>query len=192
MQFARLTVSALTISIALLASPSLRAADIALADLQGITVNASIFYAGNFRRADREAPGRVEMRSQIKVGPGSAITSDTTRFVTAETPRGTKSGQLHRSHNGEIGVPKKASDGSGDLVWLLQGSSLVRLRTLESGGNLFKIEFTKTPGGLTCKVDAPFAREVGGGLVKDTAALGGKMEFLNIRQTGSTCKVTRG
>jgi len=171
MLFVRYAALALTTSIALTWSPALRADDITLAELQGITVNASNFYVGNFRRADREAPGRVELRSQIKVGPGPTITATASRYVAAETPKGVKNAQLHRSHNGEVGVPKKAADGSGDIVWLIQGNSLIRLRTFESGGNLFKIEFTKTPTGLTCSAEANFAREVGGGLVKVTAAL---------------------
>jgi hypothetical protein len=192
MTIARYALAAVTTSIACAGLSPLYADDITIADLQGITVQTSTRHAGTMRNAKGEAPARIDVRTEVKIGPGSTISSNSTRYVEADTPRGVKTGQLHRSHNGEIGVPKKASDGTGDIVWIVQGNSLIRLRTLESGGHLFKVEFAKSAGGLTCKVDAPFAREVGGGLVKDQGALGSKIEILNIRQTGSSCKVTRG
>jgi hypothetical protein len=174
--------------------PSSTPATIAATELENMRITTVNRYQGLFRHARGEGPGRIEVHTSITLGPDGAIAWHSTRNVVAETPKGNKRASLQRSGKGKIGVPGKVSDGSGDLVWVMDGSALVRMRTMASGGHLQRVTLTKTQAGWSCKSDAPFAREVGGsGRLEDRAAMpgGGQVEILRIAQTGSNCSVTR-
>lgn len=164
------------------------------ADLENVQLTTVNRYQGVFRHARGEGPGLIEVRTNITLGLGGDIAWRATRDVRAETPKGTKRASLQRFGKGKIGVPTKVSDGSGDLVWVLDGNALVRMRTMASGGHLHRIALTKTEKGWSCKSDAPFAREVGGsGRLADRAAMpgGGQVEILKIVPTGSSCSIVK-
>jgi hypothetical protein len=161
------------------------------AELQGVTINTVNTYSGNFRNERGTAPGNITVRGEIKLGEGGSISSRFTRSVVADTPKGTKTGSLVRTHTATIGKPQKASDGSGNLVWVLEGNALVRMRTLQSGGHMHRISITRTGTEWRCASDLPMMREVGGGNIKDRGAIGGQVEILSIRQTGSSCRIAK-
>lgn len=164
------------------------------ADVASMQINTVNRYEGMFRHARGEGPGRIEVSVTIIVGPSGDVSWRSTRNVAAETPKGTKHASLTRSGQTKIGVPGKVSDGSGDLLWVLDGNALVRMRTMAAGGHLHRITLTRTDKGWSCKSDAPFAREVGSSAgLKDRAAMegGGQVEMLSIRQTGSSCAVVK-
>lgn len=166
---------------------------ITLDELQGVTIQAVNTYSGSFRNNFGTAPGRFEARTQATIGPGAAIKVTATCNTWIETPKGLKTGRLNRSNSGFIGTPQQASDRSGNFLWVLDGDTLIRLRTFETGGNLLKITIAKTNGGLTCTAQSPILQEVGAGNPKDTAAMagGGKVEILSVKQTGSSCRVSK-
>lgn len=160
-------------------------------DLEGMTIHTVNTYTGTFRNERGTAPGNVTARGEITLGAGGSISSRFTRNVTAETAKGTKTGSLVRSHKATIGKPQKAADGTGNVVWVLEGNNLVRMRTLQSGAHMHKIAITRTGTGWSCTSDLPMMREVGGGNIKDRGALSAQVETLAIRQTGSSCRITK-
>jgi hypothetical protein len=178
--------------LAALPTPAL-AQNITLDDLQGVTIHTVNSYEGTFKNDYGTAPGQFDAKGEIRIGPGSSIRTTSTRNVRVDAPKGTKNSQLSRENSGKIGTPLQASDKSGNILWVLDGNTLTRLRTFEVGGNLLKISFSKSASGLKCSVSAPFASEVGAGNTRDTSAMpgGGKVEILNVRQTRSSCRVTK-
>ena len=169
------------------------AEDLSLDDLQGITIHTSVSYVGRFRNARGEAPGGFTTRGEIKIGPGAAIATKFVRDTYADTPRGRVTGSLTRSGTTEIGKSREMNDGSGAVVWLIEGQSLVALRVYEVGGVAIRIKFEKAGTDYVCSVDAPMAREVGAGPTKDKSAMqgGGKVEVISAKVTASSCRVSK-
>ena len=181
----------LAVALTFPAFASAQAQSITIEDLQGATIHTVNTYAGTFRGDKGISPSKITARGEIKVGAGGSITFSFTRTVAAETPKGTKTGTLSRSDSGTIGTPQKVSDGTGSVVWVLQGNSLVRMRTLQSGAHMHKISLTRSGSGWGCASDLPFLREVGGGNIKDRGALSTEIEILDIKQTGSSCLIAK-
>jgi hypothetical protein len=163
-------------------------------DLENMRITTINRYVGVFRHARGEGPGRIEVHTEVLLSSNGAISWRVTRKVAADTPKGTKNFTLNRSNKGTIGVPGKVSDGSGDVIWVLDGDALLRMRTMASGGQLHRITLSRTEKGWSCTSDAPFAREVGtAGQLRDTAAMpgAGRVEMLSIKPTGSSCSAIK-
>jgi hypothetical protein len=80
----------------------------------------------------------------------------------------------------------------GEIIWLFDEGKLTRLRTLESGGRRVTLTFKRTPTGITCAIDALFAREQGAGNLQTTAVGGGgKIKLLSMKQASTTCRVEK-
>lgn len=174
------------------APESPRASEISMADLQGLTIHTSNNFVGRLRNMKGEFPGGWTSRMEIKIGPGGDFQWKHTRLAWVDTPRrGRREAQLHRSGRGKMGSAIEAKDGSGQLLWLLEGDTLTSLRVFETGGMIRKIKFEKSASGLTCTASATFAREVGAGPTKDRAAVGGKVEILSARPTTSSCRIVK-
>jgi hypothetical protein len=182
----RLSIASVLIIVPLAAA---QAQAISLDDLRGATIHTVNTYSGNFRSDKGTAPGRVEVRREARIGQDGTITWSFTRSVTADGAKGTKTGQLSGGGSGKLGTPQKAGDGN--VLWIFEGNSLVRMRTYESGGHLQRITFARAGGGLTCTSDMPLVREMGGGNIKGRGAIHSKIEILETRQTGSSCRVSK-
>ena len=114
----------------------------------------------------------------------SVLTVTVTKLRTGET--------LIRTFPEEatLGEPAKFRDGTG--VWLLQNESLVRLRTQKEGAMMLTFAFARTDKGLSCKLTAPFAREVGVGTLASESALStSRVEILSVKDMSSNCSVSR-
>jgi hypothetical protein len=77
------------------------------------------------------------------------------------------------------------------VLWILEGNTLVQMRTYESGGHMQRITLSRGGGGLTCTSNLAHVREVGGGDIKGQGAIHRKVEILEIRPTGSSCQVSK-
>jgi hypothetical protein len=170
-------------------SPASVAQDISLEELQGVTIATVIKFTGHFKKERGEGPGYITHRILTKIGPGDAIKSTLRREVIAVTPVGNKSAVLERSVAGAISRPGQSDLGA--FLWVLKGNSLVLLRTQEVGAQMMTITFSRSSSGLTCSVEAALAREVGAGPGTTTSAFSGKVIQHSMKQTSSTCSVSK-
>lgn len=165
------------------------AQDVSVGELQGVTITAVIKFTGHFKKQGGEGPGYITHGIRTQIGPGDAIKSTLRREVIAVTPVGNKSAVLERSLAGSIGRP--GQNDLGAFLWVLKGNSLVLLRTQEVGAQTVTITFSRGNSGLTCSVDAALAKEVGAGPGKTTSAFSGKVVLVSMKQTSSTCNVSK-
>lgn len=72
-----------------------------------------------------------------------------------------RDGRQINSHTSTVPFTlNKPRDGrNGPMVWVFEEGSLTRLQTLVSGARRISISFAQSGGGLTCGVNAAFARE---------------------------------
>jgi len=163
---------------------------ISIEDLQGVTISGVVNYAGRFRTNLGESTSTIVWNYRLKVGPGPAVAMSYTRNVHWQAKDGPKTASLSKSLTGTIGVPREA--GKEATLWLLDGNTLVLLRVFEVGGVAMRIALTQKGSDLSCSATAPMARETGAGNTRTQAAVGGKVEMLSIRQTSSSCRVSKG
>lgn len=163
--------------------------EISIEALQGVAISGVVNYTGRFRTQLGEGTSNIVWNFRLKIGPGSAVNMSHTRNVRWQTKEGPKTASLSKSATGTIGLPKQTSDGA--ALWLLEGNTLVLLRVFEVGGNATRITLTQRNSGLSCSVTAPMAREAGAGSTKTKAAVGGKVEMLDIKQISSSCRVSK-
>jgi hypothetical protein len=163
--------------------------EISIEALQGVAISGVVNYTGRFRTHLGEGTSNIVWNFRLRIGPGSAVSMSHTRNVRWQTKEGPKTASLSKSATGTIGLPKQTSDGA--ALWLLEANTLVLLKVFEVGGNSTKITLARRGSGLSCSVTAPMVREVGAGASKTKAAVGGKVEMLDIRQTSSSCRVDK-
>jgi hypothetical protein len=169
--------------------PRAEAQPVTFQDLDSHVVTATIVYARTLRRLD---DGRVVNNTStqtitLTIGPGDRI--DQVHAVAVTGPDGRPRGNTSFSATFELNKPRKGR--TGEVIWLFDEGKLVRLQTFESGGRRITMAFTKSPTGLSCTIDAPFARE-GEEPIQNRAALGNfKVQLLNVRLTSARCRVER-
>lgn len=122
------------------------------------------------------AQARYDGNLQIS---GSSVSGSFTRTVTYQ---GRNVGSLTGTLSGAIGRPKKGTFG-GEFVWVLQGNSLIALRTFTVGG--MKITITFRGGG--CSVRAPMMHEMGAGSSRGASVSGGQVVVTSAMEVSSTC-----
>jgi hypothetical protein len=165
------------------------AQELAIKDLQGLTVAATVKYRGMFARERGSGPGNITHNYRIVLGPDENVQVTQTRNVEAITPVGPKHSSLKRTFSGKVGTPGQSSAGS--FLWLLEKNELVLLRTLEVGGFKLTLAFTKTDKGMTCTANGPYLKEAGAGAGKTESAAGGKVRIISMQQVGSSCSVSK-
>lgn len=167
---------------------------ITLADLQGVTIYTINTYTGQMAHDLGSGRGDVTIRGEITIGPGDAIRHSFQRSVIAHGPKGTKQGSISRSNSGRLNVPMKSTVHQGGAgLWLLQGDTLVNLKTFYVGGGTMRITLRKAGNSITCSVRAPIMRELGKGPTTAEGALAGagKAKILQMKETGSSCRTNR-
>jgi hypothetical protein len=167
---------------------------ITLADLQGVTIYTTNTYTGQMANDLGSGRGDVTIRGEITIGPGDAIRHSFQRSVIAHGPKGTKQGSISRSNSGRLSVPMKSSNTPGGAgLWLLQGDTLIALKTVYVGGGSMRITLRKAGNSITCSVTASLMRELGKGATTLDAALAGagKAKILQATPTGSSCRTNR-
>lgn len=163
--------------------------EISIAALQGVSISGVVNYAGRFRTHLGEGASTIASSFRLKIGPGATAAMSHTRKVSWQRKDGPKTASISKSATGTIGLPKQTGDGA--ALWLLEGNTLVLLKVFEVGGTAMRIALKQRDMGWSCSVTAPMAREVGAGATKTKAAVGGKVEMLDIRQTSSSCRVNK-
>lgn len=166
------------------------AQDVAFVDLQGTTINATVNYDQTLRNL---GTGQVFSNSnqqsiKLRVGPGEELDQVFTVTIIASNGRVVGS----NSFPAKLTLNKPKQGKSGHMLWTFDGGKLTWLQTFESGGRRITISFKRSADGLSCSVEAPFAREQGAGSMQTNAAVGNfKMEWLNVKQASSNCRVEK-
>lgn len=173
-------------------SSTANAQGLAYKDLQGHTVTASFAYAQTVKLPESE--GRLvnnEARHTmtLKLRPDDLIDQTYKIQVVA------KDGREISNFSGDL-VAQLNRPGTwqfGELLFTLDGNSLVRLQTFATGARKITVSFTRTKTGFACKVEAPFAKEEGSGGGTATTSQGNrqKIEILSAKTVRSNCRVAK-
>ncbi len=175
-----------------LAMPSLAQAQaVTFADLEHHTVTANFVYAQTVRLLDQGRTINNENRQTmtLSIGPDGRIDQEYRLQIVA--PNGREVGGFKGNIKAELNKPTRWQHG--DLVFVFENDSLIRLQTFDKGGRKITLSFKRTPGGLTCSVNAPFSKEEGAGSGIDTTSQATKrrIEILSAKTVSSSCRVTR-
>lgn len=163
------------------------AQDVTFDDLKGMTVEGTSVQARKVRTIRGEAQQRANHLFRAVIGKDGKIQHVHT--ITLETLSGpARSGSMSYGGNFVLEKPQKYRDGT--AVFLFAEGSLVRLRTLNTGGQRWTLTFARDGGKLTCKSDSGFAQEQGQGAVRSTSSLSGNpVLILSAKEVGSSCRV---
>jgi hypothetical protein len=152
-----------------------------LEQLNGKRITFSVSYNMSGRNAHGEFTGAVSTTvGQIQIS-GNSVSGSATRTVTYQGKTlGSQSGTV----SGAIGKPQQGTFG-GNYVWLLDGNSLVHLRTVKVGGLKITINFT----GSGCSVRAPIMHEVGAGETTSQSVFGGDVVVHSVSKASTSCSM---
>jgi hypothetical protein len=157
-------------------------------DLKGASIAGTVVQVRNFRSGEKSGTHRATQQMKVSVGKDGKIAH--TQTVTIALLSGGRVGTNVHSGIFTLEKPQKFRDGS--AVFVFSEGSLVRLRTIDAGGQKVIFAFTRQGDKINCKIDMPFAREDGKGALRTTSSVTGKATvFLSSRQVSSDCRVTR-
>ena len=160
-------------------------------DLQNQTVTASFTYAQTIRRLEDQRVLNNENRQTmtLRIGPGNRIAQEFRIQVVAQNGR--EVGAFKGNIDAELNKPTRWQHG--EMVFLFENSSLVRLQTFDKGGRKITVTFKRGPFGLDCSVDAPFSKEAGAGSSVDTTSqtTRQRIEILSAKTIASACRVAK-
>jgi hypothetical protein len=169
-----------------------RAQAVTFADLENHTVTANFTYGQTVKLL--EANNRVvnnenRQTMTLTIGPGDRIGQEYRIQIVATNGR--EVGGFKGNIKAELNKPTKWQHG--DMVFVFENSSLIRLQTFNKGGRKITVSFKRTPAGLTCSVDAPFSKEEGAGSAVDTTSQTNRqrIEILSAKTVSSSCRVTK-
>jgi hypothetical protein len=170
-----------------------RASAVTFAELDGVVVEARVVLQEVIRRQGKQFPIRAVGDTKLTIGPGTSLY--VTLTSTSHHPRGVSKGQpiSFVSRLERPGEVAKSNMGGGHGVWVFSDGTLTNLRTY-GGGGAFKrdIVFTRTAGGLACKITEGFAREGGTGSIAFNSPIDGVLvTVVSARQVSSSCQVTK-
>jgi hypothetical protein len=178
-----------SLAAAIVVAISLSAADaqeLSFADLLDTEIRATVVQQRQVRHDGEVRSQRA--RQELFVAIKSSERIRHTQVVNITNARGTSSKTY--SADFTLGEPQKFRDGQ--VVWVFSNGELRRLRTLETGGQMVVLTFTRTDGKLSCKVSMPFAREEGKGALRTTSTnKGGPAEMLSSKEVSSECHIAR-
>jgi hypothetical protein len=181
----------LVLSLALIGAPSGGAAaqTVTFEDLQNQTVTASFVYAQTIRRLEDQRVINNENRQTmtLRIGPGDRI--DQEYKVQIVAPNGREVGGYTGNISAELNKPTKWRHG--EMVFVFEQGSLVRLQTFDKGGRKITVAFKRGKSGIDCSVDAPFSKEEGAGSAVSTPSATDRrqIEILAAKVTSSACRV---
>ena len=162
------------------------------ADLSGRTVTAQFTYGQTLKLL--EAGNRVvnnenRQTMTLPIGPGNRINQEFKIQIVAQNGR--EVGGFTGHISAELNKPTKWQHG--EMVFVFENDSLVRLQTFNKGGRKITISFRKSPSGLTCSVEAPFSKEEGAGSAVDTTSqtTRQRIEILSAKTISSSCRVAK-
>jgi hypothetical protein len=160
-------------------------------DLQNQTVTASFVYAQTIRRLEDQRVINNENRQTmtLRIGPGNRI--DQEYKVQIVAPNGREVGGYTGNITAELNKPTKWRHG--EMVFVFEQGSLVRLQTFDKGGRKITVAFKRGKFGIDCSVDAPFSKEEGAGSAVSTPSAVDRrqIEILAAKVTSSACRVAK-
>jgi hypothetical protein len=183
----RATVGAAFLGLLALGPPA-AAEGVELSDLDGVVVEADIHREQEVRRNGRTFSNRVHQRWKLSI---DGKTIEFTNQATNRGPRGTRktrpnSATFTLDESREVG-----SRGGGEALWTFADGVLTFVRTFRSGAYRVKFAFARGSDGLTCAVDAAYAREDGRPIRLRSPFGGGEVTIVDARQTSSSCRVSK-
>ena len=168
--------------------------EITIDDLRGIIINITVMYSGRIRWSvdNIVRTHRLHQKIRAQIGPGGSIRwtvrldswADGKPFVYSPDVR---SGIIGRSDTGPTSTGARAA------VWTFDRNTLTLLRVFERGGRILRIAFDRIGSGLNCTATGSFLQELGAGNPKfrDPSGKGGYHELIGMKQTSSTCRVSK-
>lgn len=176
----------------LLTAPALaQAQPVTFADLENHTVTANFVYAQTVRILDQGRTVNNENRQTmtLAIRPGGRIDQQYRIQIVARNGR--EVGGFTGSIKAQLNRPTRWQHG--DMVFVFENSSLVRLQTFNKGGRKITVSFKRTPAGLVCSVEAPFSKEDGAGSAVDTTSqtTRQRIEILTAKTVSSSCQVEK-
>jgi len=169
-----------------LVSPGV-AQEITFDDLKGRTIEVTTVQLRQIRTVRGEAQQRTTHFLKTAVAPdGKILHSHTLNHETLSGPA--RTGSMTHSGTFTLEKPQKFRDGT--AVFVFSEGSLVRLRTIDTGGQRWTVAFTRDGDKFTCKADGGFAREDGRGAIQSTSSLtGNPVVILSVKPVSSNCRV---
>lgn len=168
------------------------AAGITMADLQGMTVETTVFHQQVItRNGSQPYPHRQRQDTKFSISAENKLEGSV--LATGYNQNGTFKGTPQRISSSleRPGVGK--SFGGGNGVWVFQDSTLTSFYVYKAGGAFKRdIVFSRTSNGLACTAKEYFVREDGAGpIVWNSSVDGARMTIVKSSQTSTTCKVTK-
>lgn len=159
-------------------------------DLDGSVVEVDIIYDRKFRRDGQVRNNENHTNIKLVVGPGETLQQSHTITIIARDKRVIST----RTFKLALELNKAFKTRDGHLVWAFEEDKgrLTRLQTLVSGGRRISIDLARAKDGLSCKAEAAFAREDGTGEIEASSIVReGTIEWLDVRQVSTKCRVTK-
>jgi hypothetical protein len=160
-------------------------------DLQNQTVTASFIYAQTIRRLDDQRVLNNENRQTmtLRIGPGNKIDQEYKIQIVAQNGR--EVGDFTGKISAELNKPTHWQHG--EMIFVFENNSLIRLQTFNKGGRKITIAFKRSKFGIDCSVDAPFSKEEGAGGSIDTISqtTRQRIEILAAKTISSACRVAK-
>lgn len=182
---------ALSFSVLIALTGGVAAQAVTFEELENQTVTASFVYAQTIRRLDDQRVLNNENRQTmtLRIGPGNKIDQEFKVQIVAANGR--EVGAFTGNISAELNKPTKWRHG--EMVFLFEQGSLVRLQTFDTGGRKITVTFKRGKFGIDCSVDAPFSKEEGAGSAVNTTSMVGpqKIEILNAKTVSSACRVAK-
>jgi hypothetical protein len=186
------TLTGLSVTAGMLAMPAMaQAQPVSFTDLENQTVTASFVYGQTVRILDQGRTVNNESRQTmtLAIGPGGRINQEYRIRIVAQNGR--EVGAFTGNIKAELNKPTRWQHG--EMVFVFENSSLIRLQTFNKGGRKITVTFKRGPAGLTCSVDAPFSKEEGAGSAVDTTSqtTRQRIEILTAKTVSSSCRVDK-
>lgn len=162
---------------------------IGLSDLEGARINGVVVQHRVVRNAEgMTGENRTTQSYTVDVLPEGRIRTSLT--VTVHRLRSGETSSRSFTSDAKLNQPSKFRDGM--HVWVLDKDNLVMLRTMQEGARIVTFAFARTDKGLSCKLTAPFAREVGGGGLGSGSAIGtAHAQILSVKEVSSSCGIRK-
>lgn len=180
---------AVALVLTIVLSPAVVSQEITTEDLVGKKVSAAVVMGSHSRKGGHDVYGQTLMKWELGFGPGGTIMGEQSRVFSVS---GQVKGKDTRKIKAAIAKPRDYQEGH--TVWILDGSTLTRLSTVQTGAFKLTITFARTEEKWTCQVENTMAKEVGKGPTRQkgvsTETQGDNVDILNLKQLSSSCAVT--
>lgn len=169
-----------------------QAQPVTFADLESHTVTAQFTYGQTVKlleAGNRVVNNESRQTMTLAIGPGDRIAQEYRIRVVAQNGR--EVGAFTGKIKAELNKPTKWQHG--EMVFVFENGSLIRLQTFKTGGRKITVSFKRAPAGLTCCVDAPFSKEAGASSAVDTTSQTNRqrIEILSAKTVSSSCRVAK-